>query len=176
MYNAYWWSLGSGHNKGVKWLSWEAMSIPKCKGGMGFRNLFGFNIALLGKHIWRCIQNADLLVSRVLKARYFLDVNILEANRGVKSSFVWTGIWQAKEALCRGFRWVVRNGETIVATRDPWLAKKQDFRVEYLPMYEGRNEKVSTLFYPESKIWDSDKVKGLFSRDDALAILATNVP
>lgn len=87
-FNAYWWISGSATNKGVRWLSWEAMSIPKCKGGMGFRNMYGFNIALLGKNFWRCMQSPNLLVTRVLKARYFPNMHILEANRGVKSNFV----------------------------------------------------------------------------------------
>lgn len=47
----YWWSSRSAVGKGVRWLSWEAMTGPKCKGGMGFKNMYGFNIALLGKHI-----------------------------------------------------------------------------------------------------------------------------
>lgn len=35
---------------------------------------------------------------------------------------------------------------------------------------------VSTLFYPGTKIWDSDKVYNLFGDDDAKAILGTFVP
>lgn len=48
--NAYWWSSNSSNSKGVRWLSWDGMSMSKEKGGMGFRNLYGFNLALLGKH------------------------------------------------------------------------------------------------------------------------------
>lgn len=138
--------------------------------------MYGFNIALLGKHIWRCIQNPDLLVTRVLKARYFPNVHIFEASKGVNSSFVWTGIWHAKESLSRGFRWVIGDGHSIVATRDPWMAQKHDYKVDNLQMYEGRNEVAATLFYPDSISWNLVRVRELFSKDDALAILATNVP
>lgn len=123
-FNNYWWSSGSGQGKGVKWLSWESMSMAKSRGGLGFRSLYGFNVALLGKHIWKCIQNPDMLVSRVLKARYFPNTHILKATKGQGSSFLWTGIWQAKEILFKGFRWVVGDGQNIVATKDQWLAKK----------------------------------------------------
>lgn len=129
------------------------MYIPKFKGGMSFLNMYGFNIALLGKHIWRCIQNPDLLVTRVLKARYFPNVHILEESRGVNSSFMWTDICQAKESLSRGFRWVIGDGHSIVVTRDLWLAQKHDYKVDNLQMYDGRNEVAATLFYPDSKIW-----------------------
>lgn len=87
------------------------MSEAKSSGGMGFRNLQGFNVAMLGKHIWKCIQNPQLLVSRVFRARYFPDVSILEARKGVKSSFIWTSIWQAKECLVNDFRWVIGDGQ-----------------------------------------------------------------
>lgn len=175
-FNAYWWSSGVATNKGIRWLSWEAMSGPKCKGGMGFRKMYEFNLALLGKHIWRCVQNPSLLVTRILKARYFPNVHILEAGKGVKASFIWMGIWQAKEALAADFRWVIGDGQTVLAERDAWLAQKQDFRVDNLQRYEGRNNKVATLFLPNSRTWDSEKVRKLFSNDDAIAILATNVP
>lgn len=85
-------------------MAWDVMSDAKSRGGLGFKNLFGFSVALLGKHIWKCIQRPDLLVSRVLKARYFSNGNILEATKGAKASFIWTGIWQAKEYLINGFR------------------------------------------------------------------------
>lgn len=60
-------------NKRINWLSWGAMSMHKGKGGLGFRNLYGFNVALLRKHIWKCIDKPNILVSHVLKARYFLE-------------------------------------------------------------------------------------------------------
>lgn len=52
MYKNYWWISGRGDNqKCVNWLSWNNISNANSKGGLGFRNLHGFNIALLGKHI-----------------------------------------------------------------------------------------------------------------------------
>lgn len=51
VFNSYWWPSGSDLNKGVKWYSWDAMSMSKGKGGLGFKNLYGFNVALLEKHV-----------------------------------------------------------------------------------------------------------------------------
>lgn len=42
-------------------------------------------------------------------------------------------------------------------------------------MYEGRNDVVSTHFYPGTKTRDSEEVYEFFSFDDAKAILATCV-
>lgn len=66
--------------------------MPKEKGGLGFKNMFGFNITLLGKHVWKCIQYPDTLVSRILKSRYFPEFHISNANKGQGASFLWSGI------------------------------------------------------------------------------------
>lgn len=146
IFNNYWWRSGGATNqKGINWLSWINMCSVKTEGGMGFRNLYGFNIALLGKHVWNFLHNTTSLVARLYKVRYFPNSNVLKASRGHGASFIWTGIYTAKEDLYKGFRWVFGNGKDIVATKDPWLRKKPDFCVEQNPIYEGRNEMVSSL-------------------------------
>lgn len=68
LFNEYWWKSGNGQRRGIHWHSWESMSMSKGKGGSGFRSLYGFNVALMGKQVWRCMSCPNLLVSRVLKA------------------------------------------------------------------------------------------------------------
>lgn len=104
MFNSYWWRTGSNSNRGLNWLSWGNMCMPKVKGGLGFRDLYGFNIALLGKHCWNFINNPHSLVSRVYKARYFSDTHMLNAKKGQNPSFIWQGIMTTKSELVKGFR------------------------------------------------------------------------
>lgn len=65
----YWW--GGNDSKGMKWLSWNLLCQSKNNGGLGFRNLEFFNLALLAKQAWRLVVTPDLLLSRILKARYY---------------------------------------------------------------------------------------------------------
>lgn len=53
MLKGYWWKAGNSNNsKGIiRWLSWEKMCMAKDRGGLGFRSMYGFNLALLGKHV-----------------------------------------------------------------------------------------------------------------------------
>ena len=45
----YWWS-SSLDRRSLHWTDWDTLTSPKVKGGMGFRDLQLFNLALLGKH------------------------------------------------------------------------------------------------------------------------------
>lgn len=67
----FWWRSDVNKGKGISWMCWDRMSHSKAYGGMGFRKLRSFNIALVGKQGWRLLINENSLVSRVYKARYY---------------------------------------------------------------------------------------------------------
>lgn len=151
MLNGYWWKGNSNNNRGLRWLSWDKMCKSKCKGGLGFRNLYGFNMALLGKHVWHFMNNPNSLVARVYRARYFPTDHILKAQRGVDASFIWTGICEARDVLSMRFKWVLGDGKSIEIFSDPWLKGKGDFRVENQHVNRNNSEKICEYFCPDTK-------------------------
>lgn len=62
--------------------------------------------------------NQDALVSRIIKAKYFSSTSFFQAKREGGASFIWFGIWKAKEELKIGFRWVLGDGKKIKDFRD----------------------------------------------------------
>ena len=80
-----------------------------------------FNLALLAKQWWRIIQNADSLCHRVLKARYFHDVQPMRAKVGSNLSFLWKSLLEGRKVIERRMIWIVGDGNSIDVWQDPWL-------------------------------------------------------
>ncbi|XP_019103217.1 uncharacterized mitochondrial protein AtMg00310-like [Beta vulgaris subsp. vulgaris] len=64
----------------LHWHKWEALYLPKAMGGLGFRDLKSFNLALLAKQGWRLIHNLGSLLHNILQAPYFKHGTFMEAN------------------------------------------------------------------------------------------------
>ncbi|CAJ2637135.1 unnamed protein product [Trifolium pratense] len=107
MMNSFWWGHSGARNKGIHWMSWDKLSMHKNDGGMGFKNLTAFNLALLGKQGWRIMSNPDILISKLYKAKYFPGCEFFESKVGHNPSFVWRSICNSK--------FLLRAGHLVVA-------------------------------------------------------------
>ncbi|KAL8456615.1 hypothetical protein ACS0TY_034735 [Phlomoides rotata] len=144
MLNALWWGHGSNLND-IKRESWESLCAPKSSGSMRFRNLHLFNVTLLGKLGWCIIMTLDSWVSRILKAKYFLD-SIL----GVNPSFTWRSIHEANNLICQGTRWKIRDGEQVRIWGDPWINRDNNFFIDIPCVNSFEDMVVSNLFIPRT--------------------------
>lgn len=83
----FWWSTYKDRYK-IPWIAWKKVASSKAIGGLGFRDIRDFNIALLTKQSWRILTHPESLLTRVYKVKYFNKSSILEAKKGKHSSFV----------------------------------------------------------------------------------------
>lgn len=74
--NSFWWG-NRGANREINWMAWDKLCIHKTGGGLGFRELSKFNIAMLANQGWRLLNNENPFVTSIMKARYFLASDFL---------------------------------------------------------------------------------------------------
>jgi hypothetical protein len=99
------------------------MLQPNEDGGLGFHDLYHFNLAMLTKQVWRLICNPDSLCGHILKARYFPDGNILSATCPQEASYTWRNITKGIGFMKKGMIWWGRDVESIDIWNNPWLPR-----------------------------------------------------
>jgi hypothetical protein len=125
-------------------MSWERLTLPKHKGGMGFRDLRSFNLAMLGKQGWHLITRPDSLCARVLKGRYYHDTEFLRATQKKHVSSTWRAILAGRDVLHNGLIRRVVDGESTAIWGDRWIADHFDAK-PITPTVDGHPNLVSEL-------------------------------
>ena len=108
----FWWSTKQ-NNRGLHWIAWKKICIPMEKGGLGFRDLKNFNLALLAKQLWRLIQYPSSLLARVLKGRYFRNTNPITVEKASSPSYVWRSMMAGRPLLKSGLRKSIGSGTIL---------------------------------------------------------------
>lgn len=115
----FWWRSSQSNASKLNWMSWDRMTKHKNAGGMGFRHFRDFNIAMLGKQLWRLITKSNSLVARVYKAKYFANSDIFHFELGHNPSFIWRSLLAAKQLIIDGIRWRIGDGTKIQILNQP---------------------------------------------------------
>lgn len=126
--NKFWWT-NNKTSKGIHWSTWSELCLPKAYGGMGFRDFYLFNKALLVKQVWRIFTQPGCFLSRVLKARYFPFSDILSAKVGSYPSLTWRSICNARDVIADGLLWRIGSGAMVNIWNDPWIPGSGNGRV-----------------------------------------------
>ena len=123
----YWWGQTSNEKK-IYWINWKKLCTPKKKGGMEFRDIHAFNLAMLAKQAWCLVTGTHSLFFRVYKARYFPRCSFMEAELGHNPSFVWRSLLAARELIREGSMWKIGNGQSVEVSDKTWLPHRPLFK------------------------------------------------
>ncbi|KAG4115322.1 hypothetical protein ERO13_D12G096750v2, partial [Gossypium hirsutum] len=114
-----WWAC-KDKRRGWAMLTWDKVCLSKGMGGLGFRDIRLFNIALLGRQVWKLLTVKDTLCYNVLSSKYFPDGDLFHSKKVEKPSFTWNSIAIAARDLKDGFGWQIGNGGKIDIHKDNW--------------------------------------------------------
>jgi hypothetical protein len=118
----FWWG-SKKRKRRTCWVAWDDMTMPKHMGGLGFRDIELFNLALLAKQAWRLIQEPSSLSARILKAVYFPNKDFLEAELGASPSKIWRSILDGCQVLKLGMIKRIGTGEDTHIWSSNWILR-----------------------------------------------------
>ncbi|XP_019162216.1 PREDICTED: uncharacterized protein LOC109158777 [Ipomoea nil] len=167
--NRYWW--GKGPDRGIHWKAWNKLCIPKKFGGLGFKDLRNFNLAMLGKQAWRFLTNPGSLPARIYKARYFPKTSFVDATMGNNPSFCWRSIMAAHDFVVAHVRRRIGNGQETLIWGHPWLQDNPSPLVQTVMPEPLRDAVVAGLIDQQTKTWDPHILTDLFEPEDVDRIL-----
>jgi hypothetical protein len=142
-------------------------------GGLGFRDIELFNLALLARQGWRLLQNPSSLSARILKARYFPEVDIVKAELGSNPSQVWRGIHEGLDILKQGLIRRIGTGHSTNARNDNWIPRVGTMRPITSPGVNAPSS-VGDCINQDTLTWNSEKLNLWFLPMDVAII--SNIP
>jgi hypothetical protein len=165
----FWWRDDDQGRK-MHWYAWWKLCFPKEEGGMGFRDLHSFNLAMLAKQVWRLIDEPNSLCAQILRAKYYPSGDILKAGPKAGSSFTWQSIVAGIQTFKRGCIWRVGDGSSIEILKDPWIPMSPDRKI-ITPRGDYVLTKVADLIDPVTGTWDEPLIRDIFHPIDVPRIL-----
>ncbi|CAL1394093.1 unnamed protein product [Linum trigynum] len=175
--SSFWWGQQKEERR-ITWKAWKKLCKPKEEGGLDFRDLKTFNLALLGKQIWNLLQNPTSLAARVLKAKYYPNSDVLQARVGYNPSFTWRSLMAAQTMVKEGLRWIIGDGRLTNIWQDRWLANAEEdgYKVTTPQCTIGGTSIVAELIDHESRMWKSNILQQHFNAVDRARIQGTPIP
>ncbi|KAA3460185.1 reverse transcriptase [Gossypium australe] len=165
----FWWQKGQG-KRGIHWCEWKKLCIAKEQGGLGFRNLDHFNVALLAKQGWQLFNYPNSLLAQVLKAKYFPHSDFIHAQLGNSPSLTWKSVWAAKGLLNDGLGWRIGRGDQVSVWNDHWIPGADNIQSSNCNNNTDI-ELVSSLIDPTTRKWKAELIKHTFPESIAQKIL-----
>ncbi|KAL1213162.1 putative mitochondrial protein [Cardamine amara subsp. amara] len=147
------------------------MCKSKSEGGLGFRDIEEFNQALLAKQAWPLLLEPQSLLSWIYRAKYYADMEFLEASHGSRPSYAWRSILFRRELLERGIMKSIGDGKSTRVWLDNWVMDKAPRRPMNKETSMNLRLSVSALITAHGS-WDFMKLNELFLKGDVDRIMS----
>ena len=165
----FWWS-SNPPKRGIHWVKWEKLCKSREEGGIGFKMIHEFNLALLGKQLWRLVQFLDSLLARVLRGRYFRYSSPLRLNDVNNPSYGWRSIMAAKPLIMLKIRQKVHSGNEIRMWEDLWIPTIPERPARSIAPVLHPMMPVSSMMIGNPKRWNAEMLENYVHQEDITLI------
>ena len=154
------WGWGSDGRK-IAWDSWDKVCKSQVFGDLGIIDIRNFNLALLGKWIWRLGTDKGGLWKEILVSKYGGWRSLREGGKVSRGSLWWKDlkqVWDSEgwgRSFEDGIKWKVGDGKDISFWEDSWLrcgALKGVFP-RLFSLSSTKDAKVVELGYWHNGVW-----------------------
>jgi hypothetical protein len=147
------------------------MIQPKYMGGLGFRDIEIFNLAMLARQVWRILQYPESLSSRVLKAIYFPNEDLMDARLGISPSQIWRAVHEGIGVLKQGLIRRIGDGRSTSIWYQNWIPRGEHMRPITSPG-DSELSKISELIDSTNACWNEAVLCASFLPMDVEAIMS----
>ncbi|MCH80635.1 hypothetical protein A2U01_0001405, partial [Trifolium medium] len=158
----FWWGNKESNHR-IHWKARKDLFKSKFDGGMGFRNMHWFNLAMLAKQVWRLQTDPTSLLGKCLKARYYPTNDILHSQQGNHASYAWQSIHQAIWVIKKGSCWKIGDGQNVHLWDDNWVVFQNGYKLLTPPNDHDNITKVrDIMLFQPTKDWNYNLIDQTF--------------
>jgi hypothetical protein len=173
----FWWAGMQAENptNPLAFRSWDDISKPKAKGGLGIRDMELINKSLLIQTAWNIVTDKNPFLSNILKAKYYPNSSFwTNPTSGPKSVF-WSSVLQIKHHLSEHSIIQIHAGNSSIWS-SPWMSSWSTIHDHILLSVTNSPlpAKISDLWLQGTTDWNQDLLSTTFSQQMVKQI--TNTP
>ncbi|QHO05742.1 putative mitochondrial protein [Arachis hypogaea] len=118
----FWWGQ-KRDEKRLQWVGWKTTCRPRIQGGLNFKDLKAFNLAMLAKQGWRLLTRPNSLIYKVYRSKYFRFTDFLRAEVRNSPSWGWQSVLEGRKVLEKDILWKIGRGTSVRIREDSWVSK-----------------------------------------------------
>lgn len=156
---------------------WDVVTNTKLDGGLGFKELQSFNLALFFKMVVRVIAEPSAPWVRILRGMYFSNEDFFRAVKGGCASWIWSSWIDGRAIVMREGLWIIGDGMSARFYKDAWIPNRETHRITTAPNIDILvNTKVTGFIDPWRRPWREDEIQLATSEEELCHIMKAPIP
>ncbi|KAJ3697709.1 hypothetical protein LUZ61_001414 [Rhynchospora tenuis] len=157
----------SGGDRRMALVAWKYITLPKCQGGLGLKDLVKFATTLHMKCLWSIASDSEALWVQLVKSKYLQRSALWSTNRTSRCTPLWRVILAVRPLMANNLRWQIGDGKNCMALGQPW----HDMWAHFPPQNATqRRLLLADLTNSQGHGWNSEKLIQNFGFHGALFI------